>query len=189
MRKLSPEEIDHWVNGLGAMDSHNEILGMCIATTFRPPRTLLDIGSGTGALVNIMRKIGVEAQGVDLLPRHGQPHLIQYDLSEPLYLSSQFDMVTCIETAEHILPSAAETLCDSIARHVAGGGLLIFTAAMPGQVGDGHENCQPAEYWRIRFTNRGLVYQRDMTWRLALAWTIANHPLHHVEANLQVFMR
>lgn len=189
MKQLTNAEVERWLNGLAAMDKHNEIIAMTIATTFGIPPSMLDVGSGDGALANMFRKIGCDAYGVDLLPRPAWPHLLQRDLEQPIDLGRQYDLVTCIEVAEHLRPQAADTLCDTILKHTAPNGLVVFTAAMPGQPGDGHVNCQPAEYWRKRMHERGLWYRADHTYHLALALSIANHPLHWVEANLQIFWR
>jgi hypothetical protein len=48
------------------------------------PQSYLDLGSGTGAMVNMARKMGVDAYGVDLI--NGPEHwFIAHNLTEPLY--------------------------------------------------------------------------------------------------------
>jgi hypothetical protein len=38
-------------------------------------------------------------------------------------------------------------------------GTIFFTAALPGQGGVGHVNCQPKDYWQELFAQNG--FQRD----------------------------
>lgn len=187
---LTPEEIAKWTNGLAVFDRQNEHAMCAIMSVFGIPASYLDVGSGTGAMVNHARKVGVDAYGLDALPRGpAWPHLIQHDLRMPFDFGRTFEMVTSIETAEHIEPEYADVLCDTIARHVAQGGLLIFTAAMPGQIGDHHVNCRPMNEWRAKFHERGLTYIPAATWKLMVGLSVCYTSQHHVEANLSCFVR
>jgi len=71
------------------------------------------------------------------------------------------DVVLCMEVAEHIPESRA----DDIVCHVTNAtrNTLIWTAAIPGQGGVGHINCQPKDYWREKFVAQGLVYDEHTT--------------------------
>jgi hypothetical protein len=74
------------------------------------------------------------------------------NIADPLNLGSQFDLVQCLEVAEHLPPAASETLLDNITRH---GTRVLFSAAVPGQGGENHINERSCEYWRDRFAARG----------------------------------
>lgn len=184
---LTDAEVDHWISGLTVFDRDNTIILLTIFAAFGVPKSYLDVGSGTGAMVNTAEKLGVEVNGIDRLPRPNHPKLLQCDLREPIDLGRKYDLVTSIETAEHLEPEYADVFVDTIARHAAK--WIVFTAAMPGQMGDGHVNCQQAVYWREKFDLRGCRYNAGMTWRLALMLATAEQASHHVEANLQVFMK
>lgn len=177
-----------WIDGLAAFDGWNERLIMAAFAYFGTPHSYLDVGSGTGSMVNLARRLGVDAWGVDVLARPDD-WLLTRDLREPLDLARRFDFVTSIEVAEHIPVENDVTIADTIARHVAPGGTLVFTAAHPGQGGAGHVNCRPGEYWRRMFWDRGLGYQEADTHRLALVWMAIPHPMGHLMDNLQVFRR
>jgi cyclopropane fatty-acyl-phospholipid synthase-like methyltransferase len=140
-------------------------------------------------MVNMARKIGVDAYGLDILPRPAWAHLIQHDLRVPYDFRRQFGMVISVETAEHIDPDYADVYCDTVARHVTRKGVLIFSAAMPGQPGDGHKTLRQASFWRTKFDARGLRYWAEWTYKLALALTVTNSSQHHLESNLQIFSR
>lgn len=184
---LTDAEVEKWLGGLSAFDNDNRIILFCIFAAFGVPASFLDVGSGTGAMVNTAEKLGVDVNGIDQLPRPAHPKLIQHDLRQPIDLGRKFELVTSIETAEHLELQYADIMIDTIVRHAEK--RIIFTAAMPGQMGDGHVNCQPAEFWRIKFHQRGWTYWPPDTYRLALVLATAMQASHHVEANLQVFVR
>ena len=161
------------------------------------PTAYLDLGSGTGAMVNMARKMGVDAYGVDLI--NGPEHwFIHHDLTQPLYVSIEsepdrwgaFPLITCLEVAEHLPEDSAPVLVETIARHLATGGLLLFSAAPPGQAGEHHVNCQPARYWRSLFYEHGISYREDYTRQLShLLGYVTGPSSHWLAANVQVFDR
>lgn len=187
--QITDPNVQRWLNGLAHFDAQNENMLFAIFSVFGQPASLLDVGSGDGAMVNMARKIGVEAYGLDILPRPLWPHLIQHDLRLPYDFGRTFGMVISIETAEHIDPDYTDVYLDTIARHITRKGVLIFSAAMPGQPGDGHVQLQQALWWRERLERRGLHWWGEWTYKLALALMVCNNSQHHVEANLQVFAR
>jgi len=109
------------------------------------------------------------------------------DLRVPVDLERTFDLVLCWEVAEHLPADSAETLCNTLLRHVTPGGILLFTAATPGQGGDAHLNEQPVTYWRQRLAARGLVPDSLLTMALAQAWTQQAPRTPWYGKNLQVF--
>jgi len=184
---IDKRDADWWIQGLGSQDLDNEVVGLTIMTLFRKPKTMVDFGSGTGCMVNVWRANGIDAYGVDRLPRPDWPHLYQADLTKPVRFDRQFDVVTCIEVAEHLPESSADTLCETLYVHVKAGGFLVFTSAQPGQQGEGHVHLKPSEYWRKKFDALGLTFTAFWTFRLMLALRTMDHPQRHIEANLQVF--
>lgn len=120
------------------------------------PVSVLDIGCGQGEWVKALRGgtgcvRGPAVYGVDISAPDA-PGFIRHDLTEPLDLGGRFDLVLCLETAEHLPEWAADTLVDSIVRHAD---TVVFSAAVPGQEGIGHINCQPHQYWHDKFAERG----------------------------------
>lgn len=138
---------------------------------FGEPRSVLDVGCGGGAHISALRERGIDAFGVDLAAPE-EDGFMRQDLKEPLTLGRRFEWVLCWEVAEHLPPDCAETLCDSLARHMLQpDGRLLFTAAPPGQRGPGHINCQPAGYWRLLLQDRGLHWQRDESLLIGELWS------------------
>ncbi len=124
------------------------------------PASVLDIGCGVGAYLSLFRSLGSRTVfGVDGLPREAtvltEAEYQAGNLGEPLDLKRIFDLVVCVEVAEHLDETASDTLLDSIARHSAG--VIVFSAAEPGQPGQGHINCRPIGDWLQRWSRRGWV--------------------------------
>ena len=121
------------------------------------PETVLDVGCGPGTYVNAMRDHGIEATGIDTDSRViGKDYLKHESLFDT---EDKSDLVVCLEVAEHIDSKLSESVASSIAKAVMPGGLLIWSAAHPGQGGTGHINCQPKVYWDVLLSANGL--QRD----------------------------
>jgi len=107
------------------------------------PQSLLDVGCGQGEWLEAFGLDDME--GVDIAaPEPWQ----RFDLTERLDLGRTFDLVLSLETGEHLPKTAAQEYVKSLIRHSR---TIVFSAAVPGQEGKGHINCQPHEYWHDRF--------------------------------------
>lgn len=120
-----------------------------VVTELIYPRSVLDIGCGQGEW---LEQFDVDVKhGVDIAAPEATGFL-RADLTDPLHLGREYDLVISVEVGEHLPESAADTYMDSIARH---GNQVVFSAAVVGQEGVGHINCQPHEYWHDKFRERG----------------------------------
>ena len=117
------KEIRERIQGLQEFDEWNRRALMTVWSLFGKPRTYLDIGSGSGAMVNFARDCQVDAIGVDVI---AQSPDIKHDLREPLILNRNFELVTSIETAEHVEPEYMSIFVDSIANHMDAGSIFGF---------------------------------------------------------------
>lgn len=134
-----------------------------------PFESVVDMGTGDGWFVHALGGgVGVEINETAMQYMPDDVEGVIHDLRDPLDLGRTFDVVLCIEVAEHLPHWAADILCDTCVRHT--GQLLVFSAAEPGQRGHGHVNCQPASYWIWRLERRGMKLRRDMTDALRKAW-------------------
>jgi SAM-dependent methyltransferase len=128
-----------------------------VAEKHRPVQ-VLDVGCGIGAYLMLFKLLGTRSVlGVDGVPADatvlaGDEYLVR-DLSQPLQLGHAFDLVICVEVAEHLATQHSEILLDSVASHA--GRMIVFSAAEPGQPGYGHVNCRPISYWLERWASRG----------------------------------
>lgn len=125
------------------------------------PRSVVDVGCGLGSWLaefieqGIEDVVGVDGPGV---PRHAleipEECFLAADLSQPLDVGRQFDLVLSLEVAEHLPPESAETFVDSLTRL---GDAVMFSAAIPFQGGTHHVNEQWPDYWADLFVGRDYV--------------------------------
>jgi SAM-dependent methyltransferase len=124
-----------------------------------PIGSVLDVGCGAGAWLRAHQEAGVdELLGID--GDYLDPGLLLIDpagfragdITRPLDLGRRYDLVQCLEVAEHVPAQAGPVLVDNLVRH---GDHILFSAAVPGQGGKGHINERPLSYWRELFARRG----------------------------------
>src|SRR5665213_1004822 len=123
--------------------------------------SVLDLGCGTGIWLRAMagggqrQVFGVEAEAYDHDSLEIDPDLIlTADLGQNIDLHRRFDLVICLEVAEHIDGQFADVVVDNCVRHAD---IVLFSAAPPGQQGLHHVNEQPPQYWAERFARHGYV--------------------------------
>ena len=183
---MNEAERSEWIKGLAQFDVDNELAIMAVFCAFMLPRNMLDVGCGTGAVVNTAQTLGVDAFGVDQLAKDSSTFK-EVDLTQKLDLKRKFELVYCVEVVEHLQPEYEGVICDTLARHTAPNGILVFTAALPGQNGYNHFNCQPKQYWRDRLESRGMRFNDAYTFRMATIWQHTHMTLNHLALNVQVF--
>jgi SAM-dependent methyltransferase len=148
------------------------------------PKSVLDVGCGTGRALSEIKRRGITVFGVEAssaaIRASGCPDLIvRHDLRRPLDLGRRFDLVWCFEVAEHIHSNYVDTFVDTLVRH---SDAIAFSAAPPGQGGEGHFNEQPASYWIAKFIARGF--------RLSAEWTDELRSVDEFYSeNMMVFVR
>lgn len=127
--------------------------------------TALDLGCGLGVDVAIMEGAGLNVRGLDGSEQI-RPHLLfdadRYmvaDLSRDLSLHP-VDLVWCREVAEHLPFGSAQVLIRNIVRNCR---VCYFTAAPPGQIGDGHINGQYPAFWKALFRKHGFHVDQILT--------------------------
>jgi hypothetical protein len=132
-------------------------------------RSLLDLGCANGFVLDEMMCRGKDVAGVEvsaavvpLLPEslRGRVTIADATALGPI---GTFDLVSCIEVAEHIPPERTAGLLDTIAANARR--WVYFTAASPYQPGHGHVNCRPQFYWLNEFRKRGFRLEWERTER------------------------
>lgn len=158
------------------------------------PRSVLDVGCGTGSwLAAFVAEGAADVIGVDgdYVPREQlripPDRFLARDLRQPLDLGRRFDLVMSLEVAEHVPPELADQFLDSLVRH---GDVVLFSAAIPFQGGEGHVNERWPAWWAERFAARGLRAidcLRPRLWNDARVqwWYAQNVVLYASEAALQ----
>ena len=161
---------------------------------FGKPGSVCDYGAGDGWWCKSFHDVGSNVWAVELhevareyIPPQVQFH--QHDLTRPVELNHRFDLVICLEVAEHLPRPAADVLCQTLARST--GNHLIFSAAGPGQEGTGHLNLQPQAWWRDKLEQYpGIQFSPLKTGKTREAWeNIVNECFEFLPRNVQVFAR
>ena len=121
-------------------------------------RSVVDFGCGNGVWLNVWKRLGTQRvlglDGAYVDPsalRIATDEFMPADLGQPIDLHETFDLVQSLEVAEHIPSSRAEVFVDNLVRH---GRQILFSAAVPGQLGVDHVNERGYEYWRRLFAKR-----------------------------------
>ena len=158
------------------------------------PASSLDLGAGDGHYSQVLGEMGADpAVAVEVSPdampvMEDKVQGIVHDLRRPLDLGRGFELVLCLEVAEHLPLSAADTLCDTISLHCQR--YLLFTAAGPGQGGHGHCNLQPYRFWQDRLAARGLMFLPRETVHIKVSWErILGKELPWLPRNIGFFQR
>lgn len=156
------------------------------------PRTLLDVGCGTGAILHALRTRGVTVRGLEYSEvglaycRERGLDVRKFDLTaERLPVPpAPYDVVLSTEVAEHLPEQLADPLVEALTSQ---GRTVVFTAATPGQGGLDHVNEQPHGYWIAKFAARGFALDE----RLTQAWRTEWHGLtaSWYSDNLMLFRR
>lgn len=153
------------------------------------PRTLVDVGCGSGAFLREVQALGVTCIGIE-----NSEHAIatcrsrgldvrHADLRDSKLEFGKHDLATSFEVAEHLPESLADAyvrlLC-SLSAQVA------ITAAPPGQGGINHINEQPQAYWVAKFAAHGFELQPEIGDVLSKRWRAENVAYWYAD-NLMVF--
>lgn len=111
--------------------------------------------------------VGVDGQGVPAsAPIRKVGQFVELDLVNdpiPAFTHGRFDLVICLEVAEHLPEHRAAgfvaELCDLAP-------VVLFSAAIPGQGGTGHVNCRWPAWWAAHFSDHGFSCTDGPRWDL-----------------------
>jgi len=133
--------------------------------------SVLDVGCGIGTWLRIFEEhgvsdyLGIDGNHVDVsLLKIPVTKFLTKDLRRAWSLDRKFDIVICLEVAEHLPEESAEQFVKTIISH---SDIIIFSAAIPGQGGQNHLNEQWPEYWQAKFENHGYFFHdvlRPLLW-------------------------
>jgi SAM-dependent methyltransferase len=157
---------------LHILDGPSQVLPV-INQMFKPT-SILDVGCGRGTWLKIAIEHGVlDCFGLDGIEVSDEEFYVskkyfkQCDLSNAWRLDRKFDLILCLEVAEHLPPESSNKLVSSLAVH---SDTIIFSAACPHQGGQGHINCQWPVYWQEIFNTHGFTCSdtlRPLIWNLS----------------------
>ena len=134
------------------------------------PANLLDVGCGIGTWAKVAGELGVnDIVGLDGVQIDQEQRLITdehfrvQDLTAVWDLGRIFDLVLCLEVAEHLDQQFATHLVHNLTAH---GHTIVFSAACPGQAGQHHVNCQWPSFWQELFNAEGFCCDDSLRWTI-----------------------
>lgn len=132
------------------------------------PSSVLDLGCGPGIHTYALNECGVSCVGVDVDERVDDKNYLVKESILNLDGKLKADLVICFEVAEHIDPTFNDQIVSEINKSILPGGILLFTAAQPGQGGVGHINNRPKLFWQTKFEQVGLKYDEDLVKKITV---------------------
>jgi len=125
------------------------------------PSSVIDIGCGVGTWLSVFKELGVNhVFGVDgdwvdkSLLQIPEDCFMSFDLRNPMRLEKKFDLVVSLEVAEHFPEELSENFVNIL---ISLGPVILFSAAIPYQVGKIHLNEQWPDYWAKLFEKKGYL--------------------------------
>lgn len=157
----------------GSLRSANVIIP--ILTDLIPyPHSVADVGCGEGAWLSVWKELNpydnINVHGFDGDYVGDENLLIEVDeftstnLDHPIDWPIRYDLVQSLEVAEHLPASSADSFIQLL---VNLSDVVLFSAAVPNQIGRGHINEQWPEYWDEKFKSHGYTgsnYIREAIW-------------------------
>lgn len=157
---------EHWTRFFNAIAEH-------IVGKIQPTR-VLDAGCALGLLVEALRALGVDAEGIDL-----SSHAIAnvFDPIKPFCrhgsiadeFSSRYDLIVSIEVLEHMPVGEGEAAIANICRHTDD---VLFSSTPHDYREPSHVNVQPLEYWAELFARHGFHRDVDFDASFITPWAV-----------------
>ncbi len=183
---------DYFFDRAGQMEGASAVRAADIFLRHFAPKSVVDIGCGTGLYLAAFAARDVEVNGYDgstaaIRKSPVKEKVTLHDLEAYLPAPKRYDLCLSIEVAEHLRPEAADTFVRTLAGF---SDTLVFTAATPGQgsADIGHINEQPHEYWIRKFEQQGFALDAEETEQIRQEMEAAE-VIWWVPKNLMVFKK
>lgn len=118
------------------------------------PRSVVDVGCGTGAWLKVFQELGADVKGIDgdyvdrkqfmIAPEAFYP----MNLEKSIELQERFDLVMSLEVVEHLSEARGTSFVEDLTKL---GDIVLFSAAVPLQGGTNHINERKLSDWKRIF--------------------------------------
>lgn len=150
---------EYYVNLRSKREAANIVIDLLLQIL--NPKSIVDFGCGPGVWLSVFQERGItDILGLDgfwipdeelVIPIENIKRL---DLSKEMPNISRYDLVLCLEVAEHL----PELMADQLVHNLTDASdIILFSAALPLQGGTHHINEQWPWYWQKKFGERGFV--------------------------------
>jgi len=157
------------------------------------PKTIVDVGCGTGALLERFRAKGCTVFGLERSDaaldycRKRELDVLKFDIGrDVLDLNRDFDVAISMEVAEHLPAKIADNY---VALLTSLSNTIVFTAAHPGQGGTDHVNEQHPSYWKAKFDTLNFIFDETLSQQLQRDWKETGSVANWYYQNVMVFRR
>jgi len=140
------------------------------------PRSAVDVGCGSGALMLALDRVGVSCFGIDQAAaalercRARGLEVARLDIVHDPLPPQRADVAVSTEVAEHLPESGSDRFVELLTTLAP---TVVMTAALPGTGGKDHVNEQTSDFWITRFAARGFTHERELVTRLRADWRAA----------------
>jgi 2-polyprenyl-3-methyl-5-hydroxy-6-metoxy-1,4-benzoquinol methylase len=172
-----------------AFNSAN-VMARSMVQCFRP-KTVIDIGCGTGALLAAFKGLNCEVKGLEYSEaglaycRKRNLSVRKFNIEKDSLGEEQYDLAVSFEVAEHLPAWSAKRYVKLLCKLSP---LVVMSAATPGQGGRDHINEQPHSYWQRKFDVNGYSFDQDTSKKFSKAWRAAGAAFWYCD-NVMVFLR
>jgi 2-polyprenyl-3-methyl-5-hydroxy-6-metoxy-1,4-benzoquinol methylase len=137
------------------------------------PSSYIDCGAALGDLVNEALNKQIDAYGVEgnelCFPYLQCPKekMLIFDLSNPLLLDKKFDVLTCLEVAEHIEELFVDIFVENICKL---SDILIISICDYGPTTKIHPTVKSHNWWIPKFQKHNFIRQLEDEIKLKMLW-------------------
>ena len=155
MKKLNKIYTKEFYDNLekGSYSSAKNILPLVLNLSH--PKSVVDIGCGIGTWLKVCQQLkirnllGLDGKYVNKkLFKLDPQYFLATDLNKPIKIKQKFDLLICLEVAEHLPPNRAKSFIASL---TSLSDTVLFSSAIPLQGGKNHLNEQWPSYWAKKF--------------------------------------
>lgn len=146
---------------INAKESYNSAMKIInILKKYYLPNSVLDLGCGVGTWLKAWKDNGTsKVLGFDTNAMPENALYIPSEMlkrinfeTEEINIDSDFDLAMSLECFEHISAKNEDLVFNALTK---ASDLILFSAAIPYQVGTNHINCHKLSYWVNKFKNKG----------------------------------